>query len=194
MTIQHSNDERPNDRVGRRPELGPSSRAGSTFPTEWSVRPADTDRPRLGAPGTVVLVGLDATAPAGRALDAAISAAMAWSGRLEVVYVAHLPAATCFSPQAMVEVRDGQDDIEQSLRDMVDERLGRGELTWHFQRRDGTVGRELIAAADELQQAWGRSTPLLLVVGGSAHRYHRLLGSVSSNIERLDRFPVLVVP
>lgn len=194
MTIQHSNDEQAVVHESLEPDLAVGERGGSTFPTEWLVQPAASDVPPLGSPGTVVLVGLDGSAPAGRALDAAIGAATAWSGRLEVVYVAHMPASTCFSPQAMVEVRDGQDDIEQSLRDMVGDRLGRSELTWHFQRRDGIVGRELVAAADELQRAWGTSTPVLLVVGGSAHRYHRLLGSVSSNIERLDRYPVLVVP
>ena len=58
----------------------------------------------------------------------------------------------------------------------------------------GAVAHELTAVADELRSQHGPEARIGVVVGGSAHKYHRFLGSVSMNLERVDRFPVLVVP
>jgi nucleotide-binding universal stress UspA family protein len=56
------------------------------------------------------------------------------------------------------------------------------------------VAHELIAVGDELRRQNGPQATIVLIVGGSSHKHHRLLGSVSSNLERVDRFPVVVVP
>ena len=63
-----------------------------------------------------------------------------------------------------------------------------------FNVRDGAVTHEVIAVADELRRQHGPKALIVVVVGGSAHKYHRFVGSVSMNLERVDRFPVLVVP
>jgi hypothetical protein len=113
---------------------------------------------------------------------------------MEVVYVAHAPTGAALSADAMVEIRSGFDDLERHLSDEVRNRLGTTEPRWHFQRRDGLVAHELSAVADELRRQHGRDARIVVIVGGSAHKYHRVFGSVSMSLERDDRFPVLVVP
>jgi hypothetical protein len=115
-------------------------------------------------------------------------------GALEVVYVAHAPAGATLSAEAMAEVRNGFDDLEARLAGEVRSQLAASEPRWHFQRRNGVVAQELTAVADELRRQYGPQARIAIVVGGSAHKYHRVLGSVSMNLERADRFPVVVVP
>jgi nucleotide-binding universal stress UspA family protein len=141
-----------------------------------------------------LVVGYDGTEPAQRALESAARLLHDRDGGLEVVYVAHIPASAALSAEAMVEVKNGFDDQEGSLASEVRTRLAATEPRWHFQRRDGAVAQELTAVADELHHQHGPEARFAIVVGGSAHKYHRFLGSVSMNLERVDRFPVLVVP
>lgn len=141
-----------------------------------------------------LVVGFDGSEPAQRALDSAARLLHDHDGGLEVVYVAHLPATAAMSPDAMVEVIKGFDHLERLLYDETRSRLESTEPRWHFQRRQGAVGHELIAVADELRQRHGPQARIVLIVGGSAHKYHRVIGSVSSNLERVDRFAVVVVP
>jgi hypothetical protein len=94
----------------------------------------------------------------------------------------------------MAEVHNGFDDLAAHLASHIRSRLGAHEPRWHFQRRYGTVARELTAVADELRRHNGPQARVAVIVGGSAHKYHHVLGSVSMNLERLDRFPVMVVP
>jgi hypothetical protein len=113
------------------------------------------------------------------------------NGGLEIVHVAHLPATAATSPGAMVEVTNGFDETERLLYDESRSRLESTEPRWHFQRREGAVGHEPIGVADELRQRHGPQARIALIVGGSAHKYHRVIGSVSSNLERVDRFSVV---
>jgi nucleotide-binding universal stress UspA family protein len=176
-------------------ERRPSAAAGvAGFATDWELgRRGGTATSPLRTP-VYLVVGFDGTEPSQRALDSAARLLHDHDGGLEVVYVAHVPATAAMSPDAMVEVTNGFDHTEHRLFDETRSRLQSTEPRWHFQRRQGAVGHELITVADELRRRHGPQARIALIVGGSAHKYHRVIGSVSSNLERVDRFPVVVVP
>jgi nucleotide-binding universal stress UspA family protein len=52
-----------------------------------------------------VIVGYDGTAPASRALDAAVRLLRGREGSIEVTYVAHVPSVDMLSAGAIVEAR-----------------------------------------------------------------------------------------
>jgi nucleotide-binding universal stress UspA family protein len=176
------------------------ARQYSSSTTEWEAQPTaatatrTATATRVGPAPLFLVVGFDGSKPARRALDSASGLLHDREGALEVVYVAHVPPGAALSSDAMVEVENALDDQEARLAGEVRSQLQASEPRWHFQRRNGAVPQELIAVADELRRQHGPEARVAVVVGGSAHKYHRFVGSVSMNLERVDRFPVLVVP
>jgi nucleotide-binding universal stress UspA family protein len=142
----------------------------------------------------VLVVGYDGTEPAQRALRAAADALERAPGRLEAVFVAHLPAAAGFSAQSIPAFREGFDQEAQDLENEVQQALAATEVKWHFQRRDGDVASELVTAGEEELAGEGPDTKVILVVGGSAHKIDRYLNSTPNKVIRHDRFEVYVVP
>lgn len=142
----------------------------------------------------VLVVGYDGTEPAERALQAAAGMLEDSPGRVEVVYVAHVPASAAFSAQALAAVHEGLDSEAHELAGRVEEVLSPAGLKWHFQRRNGEIAAELLAAADEQLDSEGPSTHLVLVLGGTAHKIDRYLNSTPARVLRHDRFEVFVVP
>ena len=142
----------------------------------------------------VLVVAYDGSEPAQRALLGAAEMLRDRVGRMEVVYVAHLPSTVSFSAQAVVAVREGMDTEAHELAARVDTTLEGTGLKWHFQRRNGEIAPELLAAAEEQLDAEGPSTHVVLVVGGSAHKIDRYLNSTPARVIRQDRFEVLVIP
>jgi nucleotide-binding universal stress UspA family protein len=142
----------------------------------------------------VLLVGYDGTDPAQRALQAAAERLEEAPGRLEVVFVGHVPTSVAFSPQAMASVQEGLDTEERELVGRVDEMLRATGVKWHFQRRSGEIAHELLAAAAEQFDSEGPSTRLVLVLGGSAHKIDRYLNSTPARVLRQDQFEVFEVP
>jgi nucleotide-binding universal stress UspA family protein len=142
----------------------------------------------------VLVVGYDGSEPSRRALDRATALLRGREGELQVIYVAHIPAATSLSAEGLPDVQGALDDQAKALGEEVRARLSGAEQRWHFQRRDGAVDRELMAAAADLHDRYGDDTQVVIILGGSAHWYHHLPGSVTSSIVRHDRFPVVVVP
>src|SRR5258708_11981290 len=63
-----------------------------------------------------LLVGYDGSPPASRALDAAVRLMQGRTGRIDVVYVAHLSSLVMLSPGAIAEMEEGFDEIAQGLR------------------------------------------------------------------------------
>jgi Universal stress protein family len=147
-----------------------------------------------GEQSLVLVVGYDGTEPAKRALDAATRRLTGATGRMEVVFVAHVPATAAFAPQALASVEQGFDEEEAQLVDQVDAVLRTTGVKWHFQRRNGEVAPELLAAAKEQFDSEGPDTHLVLVLGGSAHKVDRYLNSTPVKVLRQDRFEVFVVP
>ena len=140
-----------------------------------------------------LMIGFDGSAPAIRALDAAVNLLRGRPGRLHVVYVAHLPSMDALSPGAVAELEVDFDDIEQELRGMVEERLRGREDRWELQRRQGSIVPELIAAAKDTGDAHPGATPAI-VVGSSSHLAHRVVGSVAVGLARHSPVPLLIVP
>lgn len=140
-----------------------------------------------------LVVGYDGSPPATRALDAAVSLLQGRMGRIEVVYVAHMPSMASLSAGAVVEIEEGFDDIEQELRTAAGEQLRGLEDSWGFERRQGLIPEELLDAAKGIQAANPDST-VVLVVGSSSLAAHRVVGSVAVSLARHSPVPLVVVP
>ena len=142
----------------------------------------------------VLVVGYDGSLPARHALDRAVELLGDRDGVLEVVYVAHRPVFSDLVPEALAAVLQGLDEQTRTLSEDVRARLRGQHQPWHFHRRYGAVSAELTAVAEVLRRRYGDAVEVAIVVGGSAHRYHHLVGSVASSVVRSDQFPVTVVP
>jgi nucleotide-binding universal stress UspA family protein len=140
-----------------------------------------------------LVVGYDGSPPASRALDAAVSLLRGRAGRIEAVYVAHLPGVDALSAGAVAEMEVTFDDIEVELRSSIGEQLrGRAE-GWGFERRDGMIAEQLIAVAEGIRDDYAGDT-VAIVVGSSSHAAHRVVGSVAVSLARHSPVPLVVVP
>jgi nucleotide-binding universal stress UspA family protein len=140
-----------------------------------------------------LVVGYDASPPATRALDAAIRLLYGRAGTIEVLYVAHLPSIDSLSPGAVAEMEVSFDDVAQELHTAASEQLRDREERWRFERREGLVSEELIAAATDIRDAHPGDS-VVIVVGSSSHAMHRVVGSVAVSLARRSTVPLLVVP
>ncbi len=141
----------------------------------------------------ILVVGYDGSPPAGRALQAAVNLIRGRTGRIEVVYVAHMPSMAALSPGAVAEMEIDFDDIEQELRLLVAEQMRACEHGWDFGRREGLIAEELIAVASDLHRARPDAT-VVIIVGSSSQLTHRVVGSAAVSLVRHSPVPVVVVP
>jgi nucleotide-binding universal stress UspA family protein len=140
-----------------------------------------------------LVVGYDGSPPGNRALDAAVRLLQGRMGRIDVVYVAHMPSMAALSPGAVAELETDFDDVEQELRTAADEQL-RGRVEgWGFERRQGLIAEELLAAAKDIGAAHPDAT-VVIVVGSSSAVTHRVVGSVAVGLARHSPVPLVVVP
>jgi nucleotide-binding universal stress UspA family protein len=140
-----------------------------------------------------IVVGYDGSPPASRALDAAVRLLLGRTGRIDVVWVAHLSSAVMMSPGAITEMEAGFDELEPELRAQAAGQLdGRG-LAWEFERLQGNIADELIAVATGVQDAHPGQT-VVIVAGSSSHATHRVVGSVTVSLARNSPVPVVIVP
>src|ERR1700678_2679486 len=130
----------------------------------------------------VLVLGYDGTEPAQRALQAGAGVLERSPGRLEVVFVAHMPAAAAFSAQTIPAFREGFDQAAQDLERQLEETLASTEVKWHFQRRNGEIASELLTAGEEQLAGEGPNTKVVLVVGGSARKIDRYLNSTPTKV------------
>ena len=144
-------------------------------------------------PNLYLVVGYDGSAPAARALDAAVNLLRGRHGLIDVVYVAHMPGIDMMSPGAVAEEQITFDDIERDLRVAAAEQLRDREERWQFERRQGLIAEELLAAAKDLLAANPGDT-VVIVVGSSSHAMHRVVGSVAVSLARRSTVPLVVVP
>jgi nucleotide-binding universal stress UspA family protein len=140
-----------------------------------------------------LVVGYDGSPPASRALDAAVRLLTGRKGAIEVVYVAHMPAIDMMSPGAVAEMEVDFDEIARDLRTAAGEQLRGREDRWRFERRQGLIADELLAAAAAIRDAHPGDT-VAIVVGSSSQALHRVLGSAAVSLVRRSQMPVVVVP
>jgi nucleotide-binding universal stress UspA family protein len=140
-----------------------------------------------------LVVGYDGSPPASRALDGAAALLGGRTGRITVVYVAHLTSTAMLSADAVAEMETDFDEIEQELRATAAERLSGLRQDWGFERRQGLIADELIAAAREIRDTYPGDV-VVIVVGSSSHAVHRVVGSVAVNLARHSPVPLVVVP
>jgi nucleotide-binding universal stress UspA family protein len=148
----------------------------------------DTTPPHL-----YLVVGYDGSAPAVRALDAAVRLLTGREGRIDVVYVAHMPGIDMMSADAVAEEQLTFDDIERDLRAAAAEQLRDREERWEFERRQGLIADQLLAAARAVHESHPDDT-VSIVVGSSSQALHRMLGSVAVSLARHSPVPVVIVP
>lgn len=137
--------------------------------------------------------GYDGSPPASRALDAAVRLLQGRTGRIEVVYVAHLSSLVTLSAGAIAEMEEDFDEIEQDLRAQAAEQLRASGAAWEFERRQGIIADELIAAATAIRDAHPGEN-VAIMVGSSSHATHRVVGSVAVGLARHSPVPLIIVP
>jgi nucleotide-binding universal stress UspA family protein len=140
-----------------------------------------------------LVVGYDGSPPASRALDAAVRLMRGRTGRIDVVYVAHLSSVAMLSADAIAEMEKDFDEIEQELRAQATEQLRASGAAWEFERRQGLIADELIAVAAAIHEAHPIQT-VAIIVGSSSHATHRVIGSVAVGLARHSPVPVMIVP
>ena len=145
------------------------------------------------SPGLYLVVGYDGSPPAVRALDAAVGLLRGRAGRLDVMYVAHMPAIDMMSADAVAEMRVDLGEIERDLRTAAAEQLRGREERWNFAARPGSIADDLMAAAQALRDAHPGDN-VVIVVGSSSQAMHRVVGSVAVSLARRSSVPVVVVP
>jgi nucleotide-binding universal stress UspA family protein len=141
-----------------------------------------------------LVVGYDGSPPASRALDAAVRLLQGRTGKIEIVYVAHLSSVVMLSADAIAEMESDFGEIEAELRAQAAEQLSGQTEAWGFQRRQGAIAEELILTATALQEADPAGTAVVVVVGSSSHATHRVVGSVAVSLARHSPVPVVIVP
>jgi len=140
-----------------------------------------------------LVVGYDGSPPAVRALDGAIRLIQGRTGKIDVLYVAHMPSMAALSPGAVGELEQDFDDVAQELRTMAADQLRGSGQNWDFQRREGLIAEELIMTAKDLATANPDAT-VVIVVGSSSAVTHRIVGSVAVSLARHSPVPLVVVP
>ena len=97
------------------------------------------------------------------------------------------------SAEAVTEMEASFDEIARDLRTMAAEQLRDREERWRFERRQGLVADELIAAATGVGDAHPGDN-VVIVAGSSSHARHRVVGSVAVILARRSPVPLVVVP
>jgi nucleotide-binding universal stress UspA family protein len=140
-----------------------------------------------------LVVGYDGSPPATRALDAAVRLLYGRSGKIDVVYVAHVPGIDALSAAAIAEMENSFDEIARDLRAQADAQLRGREERWRFERGQGPITDVLLKAGEKIR-AEHPDDNVAIVVGSSSQARHRVVGSVAISLARRSRVPVLIVP
>ncbi len=140
-----------------------------------------------------LVVGYDGSPPGNRALDAAVNLLHGRTGRIEVVYIAHLPGIDMMSADAVGQMEVDFDEIARELRTAAEKQLRGREERWGFECRQGSIADELMAAATGIRDSHPGGT-VAIVVGSSSHAMHRVIGSVAVILAHRAPVPIVIVP
>ncbi|HEX3961949.1 MAG TPA: hypothetical protein VHZ03_35860 [Trebonia sp.] len=83
--------------------------------------------------------------------------------------------------------------MARDLRAQADEQLRGREERWTFERRQGLIAEQLVAAAARIEKASPGDT-VAIVVGSSSQAAHRMVGSVAVSLARHAPVPLVIVP
>jgi nucleotide-binding universal stress UspA family protein len=145
-------------------------------------------------PEAHLIVGFDDSPPAQRALDAAVRLLAVRPGRITVVWVAHLTSTVELSADAIAIVESDFDEVASELRSAAAQRLEASPVPWDFQRRQGLIAQELIAAAEAAHAARPGDVVAIVVGSSSSAMHRRLVGSAAVNLARHSPVPLIIVP
>ena len=107
--------------------------------------------------------------------------------------MAHLSSLVMLSAGAIGEMEEDFDEVEQELRAQAAGQLRASGAAWEFERRQGIIADELIAAATAIRDAHPGET-VAIIVGSSSHATHRVVGSVAIGLARHSPVPLMIVP
>jgi nucleotide-binding universal stress UspA family protein len=97
------------------------------------------------------------------------------------------------SADAIAEMEISFDQTAQDLRAQAAEQLAGREERWRFERRQGMISEQLVAAATQIVDAHPGDIAAI-VVGSSSQAAHRMVGSVAVSLARHAPVPLLIVP
>ena len=143
-----------------------------------------------------LVVGYDGSAPAVRALDAAVALLRGRTGSIEVVYVAHLTTAEMMSAGAIAEMEVSFEEIARELQAQAAEQLRGREERWQFERGQdmlSDIPGVLVRVAEKVRDAHPGDN-VAIVVGSSSQARHRIVGSVAVSLARHSPVPLVIVP
>ena len=137
-----------------------------------------------------VVVGIDGSETAWRALHYAIGQARRQGSRVVAVYADRIPAlafATAVPLAAAAVVDEGTDTLVVELRTGVERLAVEYGVAAGFEMVAGDPVAALVHVAE-------RERADAVVVGASVQAGHKLFGSVAMRVVRTGRWPVTVVP
>lgn len=144
----------------------------------------------LDARPAVIMVGVGGSDTSLRAAAYAAGLAARQGAHLVAVHIVHPSALSGLTPQEALfaaGLRQCHDELDEQLRTRLQTDTADLAITTEFRTAHGDPYTELVHLADQIH-------PDLLVVGASARRGHRLIGSLAVRMVRLGRWPVTVVP
>lgn len=163
--------------------LPAASPAVERYGPRWVPPPYErgTDGPR------VILVGVDGSDTSMRAAAYACGLARRQRCHLVVAYVVAPSAWAWVIPGVGALLQRTLDEVAADLRREVRLLAEDARIPVSFLSRRGSPYVCLRELADEVKAD-------IVVVGASAQRGHRLLGSIGTRLVRLGRWPITVVP
>lgn len=139
----------------------------------------------LGTDGpTVIVVGVDGSPTS---MHAGAYAAGLCRRQGSLLVVVHVLSSGALGGPAAGLAMDALEEVEQDLRQQVDEQSAHLGIRAQFVSRRGDPFNEIVAVCEEVQAE-------AVVVGASAGRGHRLVGSLAVRLVKAGRWPVTVVP
>ena len=143
-----------------------------------------------------LVVGYDGSAPAVRALDAAVGLLRGREGSIDVVYVPHMPPVDMLSADAVAGMETALDEVASELHAQAREQLRGREERWRFEHGQDMITDipgTLVAVASKLRDVHPDDN-VVIVVGSSSQAMHRVLGSVAVSLARHSPVPLVIVP
>ena len=143
-----------------------------------------------------LVVGYDGSAPAVRALDAAVALLRGREGSIDVVYVPHMPSMDMLSADAVAGMEQTFGEVADDVHTQAAEQLRGREERWRFERAQDEftdIPDVLITAARKLREVHPHDN-VVIVVGSSSQGLHRIVGSVAVSLARHAPVPLVIVP